>query len=54
MTTTEEDYVEQLLSMNTHDYILFFSNKGKVYRLKGYKIAGYEIIEQEGSKKHET
>lgn len=38
MTTTEEDYVEQLLSMNTHDYILFFSNKGKVYRLKGYKI----------------
>ena len=41
MTTTEEDYVEQLLSMNTHDYILFFSNKGKVYRLKGYKIPEY-------------
>lgn len=40
-TTTEEDYVEQLLSMNTHDYILFFSNKGKVYRLKGYKIPEY-------------
>ena len=43
MTTTEEDYVEQLLSMNTHDYILFFSNKGKVYRLKGYKIPEYSI-----------
>ena len=38
MTTTEEDYVEQLLSMNTHDYILFFSNKGKVYKIKGYEI----------------
>ena len=41
MTTTEEDYVEQLLPMNTHDYILFFSNKGKVYRLKGYKVPEY-------------
>ena len=41
LTTTEDDFVEQLLSMNTHDYILFFSNKGKVYRLKGYKIPEY-------------
>ncbi len=41
MTTTDEDFVEQLLPMNTHDYILFFSNKGKVYRLKGYKIPEY-------------
>ncbi len=41
MSTTEEDFVEQLISMNTHDYILFFSNKGKVYRLKGYKIPEY-------------
>ena len=41
MTTTEEDYVEQLISLNTHDYILFFSNKGKVYRLKGYRIPEY-------------
>ena len=41
MATTEEDFVEQLLSLNTHDYILFFSNKGKVYRLKGYKIPEY-------------
>ena len=38
MTTTEEDFVEQLISLNTHDHLLFFSNKGKVYRLKGYKI----------------
>ena len=41
MSTTEEDFVEQLISLNTHDYILFFSNKGKVYRLKGYKIPEY-------------
>ena len=41
ITTTEEDYVEQLISLNTHDNLLFFSNKGKVYRLKGYNIPEY-------------
>ncbi len=38
MTTTEDDFVEKLISMTTHDYIMFFSNKGKVYRMKGYEI----------------
>ncbi len=38
MSTNEEDIVEHLLSTKTHDYILFFSNKGRVYRLKGYEI----------------
>ncbi len=38
MSTNEEDFVEQLISMKTHDYILFFSNRGRVYRLKGYEI----------------
>ena len=38
MSTNEEDVVEHLLSTKTHDYILFFSNKGRVYRLKGYEI----------------
>ena len=38
MTTTEEDFVEKLISMTTHDYLMFFSNKGKVYRMKGYEI----------------
>jgi DNA gyrase subunit A len=38
MATNEEDYVEQLVSMSSHDYILFFSNKGRVYRIKGYEI----------------
>ena len=41
MTTTDNDFVELLISLNTHDDILFFTNKGKVYRLKGYKIPEY-------------
>ncbi len=38
MSTNEEDFVEHLISMKTHDYILFFSNMGRVYRMKGYEI----------------
>lgn len=38
MATNEEDFVEQLISMKTHDYILFFSNRGRIYRMKGYEI----------------
>ena len=38
MTTNEEDYVEYLLNLSTHDYVFAFTNKGKVYRLKGYEI----------------
>ncbi len=38
MNTNEEDFVEHLESLSTHDFILFFTNKGKVYRLKGYEI----------------
>ncbi len=38
MTTNEEDFVENILSMTTHDYIMFFTNKGKVYRMKGYEV----------------
>ena len=38
MSTNEKDFVEHLVSMKTHDYILFFSNKGRVYRMKGYEI----------------
>lgn len=36
----ESDFVEHLFIASTHDYILFFSNKGKVYRLKVYEIPG--------------
>ena len=38
MTTNEEDFPEKLVSMKTHDYLLMFSNLGKVYRMKGYEI----------------
>ena len=38
MTTNEEDFAEKLINAKTHDYILFFSDKGKVYRIKGYEI----------------
>ena len=38
MTTNEEDFVENILSMTTHDYVMFFTNKGKVYRMKGYEV----------------
>ena len=44
MTTTDEDYVEQLISLNTHETLLFFSNKGKVYRLKGYRVPEYSRV----------
>src|SRR5574344_836816 len=41
MTTNEEDFVEHMLVFNTHDYLMFFTNKGKVYRMKGYEIPEY-------------
>jgi DNA gyrase subunit A len=41
MNTNEDDFVEHLITTSTHDTILFFSNKGKVYRSKGYEIPEY-------------
>ena len=41
MSTNEEDFVENIISMTTHDYIMFFTNKGKVYRIKGYEIPSF-------------
>ena len=38
MVTREEDFVKQIFTASTHDTILFFSNKGKVYTLKGYEL----------------
>jgi DNA gyrase subunit A len=38
MTTNEEDYVEHLIYTTTHSNVLFFTNKGKVYKIKGYAI----------------
>lgn len=39
MTRRDEDFVEELFICSTHDYIMFFSNMGRTYRLKGYEIA---------------
>jgi DNA gyrase subunit A len=41
MTTNEEDFVENIINMTTHDYLMFFSNKGRTYRLKGYEVPLY-------------
>lgn len=38
MQTIEDDYIEELLMTSTHHYLMFFTNTGKVYRLKGYEI----------------
>lgn len=38
IATREEDFVKQIFTASTHDTILFFSNKGKLYKLKGYEI----------------
>ncbi len=38
MSTNEEDYVDHMINLSTHDYLLIFTNKGKVYRMKGYEI----------------
>ncbi len=38
MATREEDFVKQIFTASTHDTILFFTNKGKLYRLRGYEV----------------
>ena len=38
MTLNEDDIVDQSITMSTHDYLMMFTNKGKVYRIKGYRI----------------
>lgn len=38
MTTKEEDVIDQLVPTSTHDYLLFFTNKGRIFRLKAYEV----------------
>lgn len=38
MTTKDEDAIDQLIPASTHDYLLFFTNKGRVFRLKAYEV----------------
>ena len=41
MSTSDEDFATKMINMETHDYILFFSNRGRVYRMKGYEVPEY-------------
>lgn len=41
MNMSDSDFVQHLVSMSTHDYLLFFTNRGRVYRMKGYEIPEY-------------
>ncbi len=41
MTTNSEDFAEHLIVLGTHDYVMLFTNKGKVYRMKAYMIPEY-------------
>ncbi len=41
MATNEEDYVDRIISMTTHDFLMIFTSRGKVYRLKGYEVPLY-------------
>ena len=38
MQTNDDDFVKTMLNLSSHDYVMFFTNKGKVYRIKGYEI----------------
>ena len=38
MTTKEEDIIDQVVSASTHDYLLFFTNRGRIFRLKAYEV----------------
>ena len=44
MSTSDEDFATKMINMQTHDYILFFSNRGRVYRMKGYEVPEYSRI----------
>jgi len=41
MKTNEDDVVDHIINTSTHDFILFFTNKGRVYKMKGYKVPNY-------------
>lgn len=44
MTTKEEDVIDQLVPASTHDYLLFFTNKGRVFRLKAYEVPAASLV----------
>ena len=48
MSTREEDFAKDIFTASTHDTILFFSDRGKVYKLKGYQIPGDRLARAKG------
>ncbi len=44
MTTKEEDIINHLVPANTHDYLLFFTTKGRVFRLKAYEVPAASLV----------
>ncbi len=44
MTTKEEDIIDQLIPAGTHDYLLFFTNRGRIFRLKAYEIPAASLM----------
>ena len=44
MTRRDEDFVSDIYTCSTHDYLMFFTNKGKVYRIKGYEIPRFPYL----------
>jgi DNA gyrase subunit A len=44
MTTKEEDVIDQLVPASTHDYLLFFTNKGRIFRLKAYEVPAASLV----------
>jgi DNA gyrase subunit A len=44
MTTKEEDIIDQLISTSTHDYLLFFTNRGRIFRLKAYEVPAASLV----------
>jgi DNA gyrase subunit A len=44
MTTKEEDIIDQLVPASTHDYLLFFTNRGRIFRLKAYEVPAASLV----------
>jgi DNA gyrase subunit A len=44
MTTKEEDVIDQLVPASTHDYLLFFTNRGRIFRLKAYEVPAASLV----------
>jgi DNA gyrase subunit A len=44
MTTKEEDVIDQLIPASTHDYLLFFTNRGRIFRLKAYEVPAASLV----------